>query len=247
MQKIMLAHDGKALDENAAISTYNFKDTDTIFLHKKITIYIDPTNLFKEHSSVKKEFSLMYPNEDYKAVKVYVTDTILQLKQEIRKLYEIPIHRFYLAHGADIHEGNTICGSGIKAGSTVHMHRIETKEANIALDKKIAIKHDRKPNTEHSLITLRFRHPHTTHEFSVRAKKGERIRVVQKQMCEVLKQYEIVDAEKNNDDKYNPDESIFNDYTKLTLRQESGMILLAVKKLSDYNVKNLAYMVIDRD
>lgn len=247
-QRALLAHDGRALDQNATIASYNLHDDDSVFLHKKMKIYVDPRNMFKESTSVKEEFKKMYPNEDINAVHVFQTDTILQLKQEIRKLYNIPIQRFYLAHGAICHESKTIMGSGIKWESTVFMHRIETRTTNIALE-PIKFKRQKPiPNHDHEEIRIFVTCPRIAHEFKLKVTKGEKVKVVQMKMCQMLKDYFLEFPQKFIDEKFKKlDETTFDDYTKFSIRQNGVTLLLTVKKLSDYNIQNLASIVMDME
>lgn len=247
-QRALLASDGRALDQNATVGSYNLHDDDSVFFHKKIKIYVDPRNMFKETTSIKEQFEKMYINDDIKAVDVYKTDTILQLKQEIRKLYNVPIQRFCLAHGADLKESATIMGSGIKWESTVFMHRIETKTTNLALE-PIKFKRQKPiPNHDHEEIKLLFTSPRIANEFKLKVTKGEKIKVVQKKMCQMLKDYYQEFPQKFIDEKFKKmDETTFDDYTKFSIRQNGVTLLLTVKKLSDYKIQNLASIVMDME
>lgn len=135
MNRYMLTNDDGALDDNTPLSHYNFRETATIFMHKKIRIFVDPTNMFNEETPEDMEkFKFLFCDQKYREVHLFTTDTVLTLKKEIAKLYKIPSHRFYLAHGADCIEHRTIYNMGIKNDSTVHMHRHITKDCAIARD-----------------------------------------------------------------------------------------------------------------
>lgn len=86
-----------------------------------------------------------------------------------------------------------------------------------------------------------------THEFKVNVKKGEKVRHVMIKMCRILREHEEKMAKEAGDNDYRKEDSKYNDHTKFTLRQEGVLLLCAVKKLSDYNIQNLSYIIIDEE
>lgn len=175
-----LTVDGGALQDERPISYYHFHESATIYMHGKLRIYVDPTGMYlQEYEADYKQCcdnQTMLPSSQYKEIYVFHTDTINVVRRECSRVTGFPPHVFHLAHGGDLIDSNTVMGSGIKNSSTVHMHRVRTKEMADASAGGRFTKVVPKVTDAYKEIKLFFRTSGYTQEFSVICNKGESVR-----------------------------------------------------------------------
>lgn len=169
--------DGGALQDEKPISYYNFHESATIYMHGKLRIWVDPTGMYlQEYEADYKECSENVPSNQYKEIYVFHTDTIGVVRRECSRVTGFQPHVFHLAHGGDLVESHTVMGSGIKNGSTVHMHRVRTKEFADASARGKSTKVVPMKTDAYKEIKLFFRTSGFTQDFSVMVKKGESVK-----------------------------------------------------------------------